>query len=44
MTVDWSSGKSAPPTDLVAHGDARVSGNPVSLSGSAKVDIFFVDV
>jgi hypothetical protein len=44
MTVDWATAYRTPPTDLVTHGDVRVSGSPVRLSGSAKVDIFFVGI
>lgn len=44
MSVDWSTGNSAPPVDLVARGDSRVSAQPVSLDGTAKGDIFFVGI
>jgi hypothetical protein len=44
MTVDWATGSSTPPTDLEAHGHSRVSTRPITLSGTAKYDVFYVGV
>jgi hypothetical protein len=42
MIVDWSTGNSQPPEDLVVRGDSRVSDGPITLTGTAKFDILYV--
>ena len=42
MMVDWAIGNTQPPEGLVVRGDSHVSNDPITLTGIAKGDVFFV--
>lgn len=44
MPVDWAAGNTTPPTDLVNRGSVSVSSGPITLKGSLKADVLYVEV
>jgi hypothetical protein len=42
VDVDWATGNAAPPTDLIADGDRRVSDRALTLAGTLKGRMFYV--